>query len=124
MTRLQSLIEDLKKAQKISKDIESLSITTIKLKSPTEEIIEYAINNNIITGSKDVLTICKEVGPDIAEIAANKLDKKDKERRQKEAYDEEYRYAGTYSSVAELNRTWGTSFNSRCLPSGVTIRRC
>ena len=124
MTKLQSLIEDLKKAEKIGKDIQSISITTVKLKNPVEEIIEYAINTNIISGSKDVLTIYKEVSPEVADMVAAKLDKKAKEVKEKEAYEEEHKYAGTYSSVAELNRMWGTSFNNRCLPSGVVIHRC
>ena len=103
MTKLQNLIEDLKKAEKISKDIESISITTVKLKSPLDQIIEYAINTNIISGSKDVLVIYKEVSPEIADMVAAKLDKKAKEV--KEAYD---------SWWQTTNNRCGVSISSRC----------
>ncbi len=105
MTKLQSLIEDLKKAEKISKDIQSLSITTVKLKNPLDEIIEYAINTNIISGSKDVLEIYKEVSQEVAELIADKMDKKAKEKREKEAYD---------SYWQTTNNRCGVSISSRC----------
>ena len=105
MTKLQNLIEDLKKAEKISKDIESISITTVKLKSPLDEIIEYAINTNIISGSKDVLTIYKEVSPEVADMVAAKLDKKAKEVKEKETYD---------SWWQTTNNRCGVSISSRC----------
>lgn len=105
MTKLQSLIEDLKKAEKIGKDIQSISITTVKLKNPVEEIVEYAINTNIISGSKDVLKIYKEVSPEVADMVASKLDKKTKEVKEKEEYD---------SWWQPTNNRCGVSISSRC----------
>lgn len=34
-----------------------------------------------------------------------------------------YKYAGIYESLDELNRKFGTDFNSRCIPEGAIIKR-
>lgn len=118
MANLDSLIQDLKKANELRKEYENLSI---KITDPVNEIIDYAIRTSIISSIQDVLEIAKSVPQEITNNIAKKMDQKYQEYQRKVDYDTRYQYAGSYRSLEELNRKFGTDFNERCIPDGVTI---
>lgn len=124
--KLDSLINDLKRAEKIGKEISEISI---KLNDPIEEIIKYGLKHSIISSSSDVVYISKNTSEYITDIVSEMFDehmRKEKEelsRRLSLEDSDDFKYAGVYSSLEELNAKFGTDFNNRCIPNGVIIRR-
>lgn len=124
--KLDSLINDLKRAEKVGKEISEISI---KLNDPIEEIIKYGLEHSIISSSSDVVYISRNTSEYITDRVSEMFDehmRKEKEelsRRFSLADSEDFKYAGVYSSLEELNAKFGTDFNNRCIPNGVIIRR-
>lgn len=124
--KLDSLINDLKRAEKVGKEISEISI---KLNDPIEEIIKYGLEHSIISSSSDVVYISRNTSEYITDRVSEMFD--EYMRKEKEEFNSRfssensdyYKYAGVYSSLEELNAKFGTDFNYRCIPDGAIIRR-
>lgn len=120
--KLRSLIDDLNRAEKLMSSV--LNEIRTNISNPVEEIIKYGLEHSIISCTADVVYISKHVSDSISDLVIKMYDeynnKKEAERR---SLPPELMYAGVYSSLDELNAKFGTDFNSRCIPSGVIIKK-
>lgn len=124
--KLDSLINDLNRAEKVREEISGMSV---KLSDPIEELIDYGLKHSIISNSADVVYISKNTSDYITGRVTKMFDEhieKEKEELKNNSFSQSsdyYKYAGIYESLDELNRKFGTDFNSRCIPEGAIIKR-
>lgn len=117
---LDNIVNDLNKAYKLKDSLKEIKSFKI---DPIEEIISYALSLRIIKTTSDVLEISRKVPEEVSNLLAVMHDKKIQEIYNSESRsDPDYKYRGTYDSLAELNAKFGTDFNQRCIPNGVIIR--
>jgi len=120
--KLDNIIKDLKRAEDFMKSCNS------KMKSsPVEEIIAYALENDIIFSTEDIVYLAMKLPESLSDLIIKRYDEYHRKKNTtKSRYSPEPDYSGTYSSLAELNAKFGTDFNSRCIPAGAIIKssRC
>ena len=115
------LIEDLKRAVEIDKNISQISITNID--SPLKELLSYSLKHGIINNTKDLLTICKEV-PYVENLATKMYDEY-MNQKLKTTNSYSSGFGGTYRRLQDAPG-YGTVWNERCVPDDVYVgsNRC
>lgn len=113
---LVTFISDIKKTIKAQDYL--IDVSTTKLSSPLDELLEYGFNWNIIKSSYDVLKICYEI-PEIENKLTTLYDKKIEEKINKA--NSSNKYAGVYERIEDVPG-YGTEWNNRCIPDGVIIK--
>lgn len=122
--KLDICIEDLQKickAQTLLKDVKNSNPV-----DNVEPYLKYILENRVVKDLEDVFYIVTTY-PDIAERMSNAIKKygldglKDKSSSSSNSNSDYYRYSGTYDDIRDVPG-YGTEWNDRCIPDGVSIR--
>ena len=124
---LQTLTDNLKTIMS-TRDITNILKQYDDGKDPIDTMLKYAIEKGIIGGARDVMTVSNAI-PELEVRVADLYDEsveKEKDRLRQETANLQSqwdrRYAGTYKSLSDVPG-YGTEWNERCIPDGVSINR-
>ena len=111
MKNINTLINDLKKAISIEEKLSEISLT--KIKSPVDELLEYAFSHSVIKNASDLLKLCKTFPMLESKLTA--------------MYDNKTNKGAGSSGVTYYERIqdvpgYGVTWNERCIPDDVVIR--
>lgn len=117
MKNIDTLINDLKKALAVEEKLSEISLT--KIKSPVDELLEYAFSYSIIKSASDLLTVCKAV-PELENKLTTMFDNKINSKKDN---------SSSYSSPTYYKRLqdapgYGTYWNERCVPDDICLSGC
>jgi hypothetical protein len=141
-TKLQRCIRDLTKIVEAQKSFNNLEVLKDARNDNLERFIDYAISNHIIDSLEDVFEVVRCI-PSLNSTMSKCVQNSRLMKKQviKDDYDNsgcyrcvvsnnsspnprcEQSYSGTYNSLSEVPG-YGTEWNERCVPDGVTIRGC